>query len=196
MFAFSLKDGNCGHCRIAAAFIFKYEERDRNLSILFRPPVGQSALGGFGDPEVDNLRHRLGIVDGYQNVRGFKVPMNYPFLVGVLDSQANLSEQLQTLAGGKLIFIAILYNQITRRIADQRGTDGIELARLLALVHVAMAEAGLAVWESKYFYDFWRPITGIRESDVSTGPTDLGDGNAATVGDPTFSPLGAPPRHR
>jgi hypothetical protein len=85
-----------------------------------------------------------------------------------------------------------LYNQITRRIADQRGTDGIELARLLALVHVAMAEAGLAVWESKYFYDFWRPITGIRESDVSTGPTGLGDGNAATVGDPTFSPLGAP----
>jgi hypothetical protein len=85
-----------------------------------------------------------------------------------------------------------LYNQITVHIADQIGTDGIELARLLALVNVAMADAGMAIWESKYFYDFWRPITGIRESDPGTGPTGAGDGNAATVGDPTWTPLGAP----
>ncbi|HEY7534301.1 MAG TPA: vanadium-dependent haloperoxidase, partial [Nitrospiraceae bacterium] len=43
-----------------------------------------------------------------------------------------------------------------------------------------------------YFYDFWRPITGIRESDEGTGPTGAGDGNPATVGDKNFSPLGAP----
>jgi hypothetical protein len=85
-----------------------------------------------------------------------------------------------------------LYNQITVHIADQMGTDGIELARLLALVNVAMADAGIAIWESKYFYDIWRPITGIRESDPGTGPTGAGDGNAATVGDPTWTPLGAP----
>ena len=47
-------------------------------------------------------------------------------------------------------------------------------------------------WESKYHYDFWRPITGIRESDPGTGPTGAGDGNPNTVGDPTFTPLGAP----
>lgn len=85
-----------------------------------------------------------------------------------------------------------LYNQIALQIADQMGTDGIELARLLALANVAMAEAGLAAWDSKYYYDIWRPITGIRESDPGTGPTGLGDGNAATVGDPGFMPLGAP----
>jgi len=85
-----------------------------------------------------------------------------------------------------------LYNQITVHIADQMGTDGIELARLLALVNVAMADAGIAIWESKYYYDFWRPITGIRESDPGTGPTGDGDGNAATIGDPTWTPLGAP----
>jgi hypothetical protein len=72
------------------------------------------------------------------------------------------------------------------------GTDALELARLLALVNVAMADAGIAVWESKFFYDFWRPIGGIRESDAGTGPTSLGDGNSATVGDPTWMPLGAP----
>lgn len=85
-----------------------------------------------------------------------------------------------------------LYNQITAQIAEQMGTDGMELARLLALVNVAMADSGIAIWESKYYWDFWRPVTGIRESDPGTGPTGKGDNNSATVGDPTFTPLGAP----
>jgi hypothetical protein len=75
-----------------------------------------------------------------------------------------------------------LYNQITLHIAEQRRTGAIELARLLALVNVAMADAGIAIWESKYHYVFWRPVTGIRESD----------GNPRTAPDPTYSPLGAP----
>ncbi len=78
------------------------------------------------------------------------------------------------------------------QIADQRRSGPIELARLLALVNVAMADAGIAIWESKYHYQFWRPVTGIRESDEGTGPTGEGDGNPDTPGDPTFSPLGAP----
>ena len=85
-----------------------------------------------------------------------------------------------------------LYNQIVMHIADQQGTHVVERARLLALVNVAMADAGIAVWESKYFYEFWRPVTGIREADPGTGPTSAGDGNPATVGDLTFTPLGAP----
>ena len=85
-----------------------------------------------------------------------------------------------------------LYNQITVHIADQMHLDTINLARLLALVNTAMADTGIAVWESKYFYNFWRPVTGIRESDPGTGPTGLGDGNPNTTGDPTFVPLGAP----
>ena len=85
-----------------------------------------------------------------------------------------------------------LYNQIALQIADQMRTDDYEVARLLAIVNVAMADAGLAVWESKYHYDFWRPITGIRESDLGTGPTGAGDGNPGTIGDPGFMPLGAP----
>jgi len=67
-----------------------------------------------------------------------------------------------------------------------------DLARLLALANTAMADAAMSVWDSKYFYDFWRPVTGIRESDVGTGPTGAGDGNALTIGDPNFTPLGAP----
>jgi membrane-associated phospholipid phosphatase len=66
------------------------------------------------------------------------------------------------------------------------------LARLLALINIAMADAGIAIWESKYFHDFWRPVTGIREASVGTGPTGAGDGNDATIADPAFTPLGAP----
>jgi hypothetical protein len=85
-----------------------------------------------------------------------------------------------------------LYNQVTTQIAEQMGLNVVELARLLALVNTAMADAAIAIWESKYYHDFWRPVTGIREADFGTGPTGRGDGNPATVGDPGFSPLGAP----
>lgn len=85
-----------------------------------------------------------------------------------------------------------LYNQLAVQIGDQRSLSGIQFARLLALVNTAMADAAMTVWESKYHYDLWRPIAGIRESDPGTGPTGLGDGNPDTVGDPNFMPLGAP----
>ncbi len=85
-----------------------------------------------------------------------------------------------------------LYNQLTVQIADQRRLSAIQFARLLALVNVGTADAAMTVWESKYYYDFWRPITGIRESDPGTGPTGLGDGNPDTIGDTNFMPLGAP----
>ena len=77
-----------------------------------------------------------------------------------------------------------LYNQITLKIADQKKTGGLELARLLTLVNVAMADAGMGIWDSKYYYDYWRPVTGIREANT--------DGNSDTTADASFSPLGAP----
>ena len=85
-----------------------------------------------------------------------------------------------------------MYNQITMHIAAQLHTDTVDLARLLALVNTAMADAGIASWEAKFYYNFWRPVTAIREADPGTGPTGLGDFNPLTIGDPTFTPLGAP----
>lgn len=86
-----------------------------------------------------------------------------------------------------------LYNQLTMQIANDRGiSDNLELARLLAILNVSMADAGITSWESKFFYNYWRPVTAIRESDAGTGPTGKGDGNAQTFGDPSWTPLGAP----
>jgi vanadium-dependent haloperoxidase-like protein/PAP2 superfamily protein len=77
-----------------------------------------------------------------------------------------------------------LYNQIAVHIAKLKGTSGIRLARLLALVNVAMADAGLVCWETKYREEFWRPVTGIRQGNS--------DSNPLTAGDPNFIPLGSP----
>jgi hypothetical protein len=78
-----------------------------------------------------------------------------------------------------------LYNQIALHIANQRGmTDPAELTRMLALLNVSMSDAGVASWETKYFYNIARPITAIRQGEI--------DGNPSTIGDPSWTPLGAP----
>lgn len=77
-----------------------------------------------------------------------------------------------------------LYNQIAVQLALSRSRDALELARTLALVNVAIADTTISVWDTKYYYDFWRPVTAIREADD--------DYNPATRADPHWTPLGAP----
>jgi membrane-associated phospholipid phosphatase len=67
----------------------------------------------------------------------------------------------------------------------QRRSSLLENARLLALLDLAMADAGIACWEAKYHYVFWRPVTAIPLADT--------DGNPATIPDPLWMPLFATP---
>ena len=85
-----------------------------------------------------------------------------------------------------------LYNQLLVQFADQMQSNAIESGRLLALANLAMADAGIASWESKFYYSVWRPISGIREAETGLGSHGFGDGNPETTGDPNFIPLGAP----
>ncbi|MBM3271467.1 MAG: phosphatase PAP2 family protein [Candidatus Sericytochromatia bacterium] len=80
------------------------------------------------------------------------------------------------------------YNQLTRVIARQQRNSPAQNARLFALVNLAMADAGIACWDSKYFYNLWRPIVGIRQAET--------DGNGETGQDATWTPLGAPASNR
>jgi hypothetical protein len=83
-----------------------------------------------------------------------------------------------------------LYNQIAMQLAVQMQLGAVEYARMLALINVGMADSALACWESKYFYKFWRPVTGIRRAnDPQTKPQDK---NPEISPDPSFIPLGAP----
>jgi hypothetical protein len=85
-----------------------------------------------------------------------------------------------------------LYSQIALQLALRKTADPLELARVLALVNVAVADAAIAVWDTKYVYDVWRPVHGIREASPGSSPTGQGDGNPATIGDPAWTPLGSP----
>ncbi len=77
-----------------------------------------------------------------------------------------------------------MYNQALRTIAAQQGNTTEQNAEMFAKATVAMADAGIVAWNAKFEYDFWRPVTGIREADL--------DGNPLTEADPNWVPLGAP----
>jgi hypothetical protein len=73
------------------------------------------------------------------------------------------------------------WNRLTRSIAEEKGLDSWENARLFGLLNLALADGYIGSWETKYHYNFWRPVTAIHEGDT--------DGNPATEGDPTWTPL-------
>ena len=64
------------------------------------------------------------------------------------------------------------WNRIARELSVSRNLDEWQSARLLALVHLAMADGFIGGFEAKYHYNYWRPATAIRESD-STWLPDL-----------------------
>jgi hypothetical protein len=72
-------------------------------------------------------------------------------------------------------------NQVLRDVAIDRQLGIGDTARLLALGNLAAADVGIAVWDSKVHYNFWRPITAIREGDS--------DGNPNTSGDASWTPF-------
>jgi hypothetical protein len=73
-----------------------------------------------------------------------------------------------------------LYNQIVRVIAIQQNNTLEQNARLFAMINYGLGDAGIAAWDCKYYYSFWRPIVGIRTSTTYT------------QADPTWLPYGSP----
>jgi hypothetical protein len=71
--------------------------------------VGQVLVGRrLGDAEVDDLGHCHGIMQGDQDVRGLDVAVDDSLLMRVLDGLANLDEEIEPVARGKLGFVTIL----------------------------------------------------------------------------------------
>lgn len=79
------------------------------------------------------------------------------------------------------------WNPVVRQIATLKKLDVVDCARLFALVAMATDDAFIAVFDAKYHYNFWRPVTAIRNADVT--------GNAATPRDASWLPLGDTPMH-
>src|SRR5581483_3983920 len=79
------------------------------------------------------------------------------------------------------------YTPLVQQVAEAKKMDLVDCARLYALVSMAASDAFIAVFDAKYAYNFWRPITAIRNADLTSNP--------ATPRDPSWSPLGVTPPH-
>jgi hypothetical protein len=79
------------------------------------------------------------------------------------------------------------YNFAMQSIVTQHGMDLVDAAHLLAMGNIVSTDAGMACYDSKFFYLAWRPITAIRNADK--------DGNPDTTADPTWQSLLGVPGH-
>ena len=80
-----------------------------------------------------------------------------------------------------------IYYGVVRSVAAMPGRDTVRNARLFAAVAQAMDDAMISVFDAKYHYNFWRPITAIRNGDI--------DGNNGTEREAAWSPLIDAPMH-
>jgi hypothetical protein len=106
--------------------------------------------------------------------------------MGAKSGSARTAEQTEIARFWELVGPAT-YNPVARQLSAAKGLDTIENARLFALFSIAAADAGVAIFEAKYKYNFWRPVTAIRNADM--------DGNNATERDPGWEPFIRTPMH-
>jgi hypothetical protein len=74
-----------------------------------------------------------------------------------------------------------------RQLSAAKGLGLAENARLFALLNMGVANTFINDWDAKFTYNFWRPLTAIRNGDM--------DGNDATERDPSWTPLNDTPMH-
>jgi hypothetical protein len=79
------------------------------------------------------------------------------------------------------------YNPLGIHLVNEKKLDTVDSARVLALLAIAGFDAGLAVFDAKYAYNFWRPVTAIRNGDI--------DGNDGTERDERWEPFIPTPMH-
>ena len=78
-----------------------------------------------------------------------------------------------------------VFNSAARQVSAAQGKTLSENARIFALLAMAICDASIAAFDTKYFYNYWRPVTAIRAGDT--------DDNQKTDWDPTWLPLIATP---
>lgn len=80
-----------------------------------------------------------------------------------------------------------LWNPVLQQAVIGRGLNMSAAARTMALVWMAASDSGVACWDAKYVYNYWRPQPAIVNGDI--------DGNPATLGETSWAPLVPTPPH-
>ena len=81
----------------------------------------------------------------------------------------------------------VLWQRTLRGVATTYIGNLGDSARMFALANLSAADAAIGAWDAKLYYNFWRPITAIRNADT--------DGNAQTIADPNWTPFIATPNY-
>jgi hypothetical protein len=153
-------------------------------------PVGTAPAStpGWGDvtPWVIDLSHFQVNGPPLLSSRRWARDYNEVKELGSLTSAIRTDEQTQ-IARFWLGASGVIWNHIARQLILARNMDSSAAARALALMYLAGADASIACWNAKYTFNFWRPITAIRNGDT--------DGNPGTDADPAWTPLATTPQH-
>ncbi|GIZ47767.1 hypothetical protein CKM354_001085000 [Cercospora kikuchii] len=166
------------------------------------PGVYQRTPGGLTAPDTPQARY-LRTFGGIGNITRFRAPpppaidseeyegiLNYVKAQGEQNSTERTDYNTETAyfwrESSPIIWSRFAYNVLANRYA----TDVLSSAKFAAQLNYALANAAIAGWDSKSFYDAWRPVTAIRRTDVW-----LPSGN--NVSDPEWTPLLSPtPNHQ
>jgi hypothetical protein len=155
------------------------------------PPAGAAALTpGWGQVTP------FGLQDGSQ----FRLPpppalrtgryandYNEVRLVGRFDSPFRPQDRTEVAVFYAVATPVQVWNSAARQVSVAQGKTLSENARIFALLAMAMGDASIAIFDTKYHYNFWRPVTAIQAGGL--------DGNRKTDPDPGWLPLIATPAH-
>lgn len=86
-----------------------------------------------------------------------------------------------------LIGAPVAYHPFVRQLVIVKQMSIVDSARFMAFVAIGLNDAFIAVLDAKYHYNFWRPITAIRNGDM--------DANPATDVEATWQPIASTPMH-
>jgi len=106
--------------------------------------------------------------------------------VGRVNSATRTAQQTET-ARFWLAPSPPIYMTFSRKLVTAKQMTVLDSARFMALMMIALNDALIASFDAKYHYEFWRPITAIRNGDI--------DGNPATDREATWQPITATPMH-
>ena len=183
----------------AAADLLQIRATDGSAS---RPPPDQST-GATGDFRPTPPGFAAAVCTRWSAVRPFVLrrssqfrppppeALSSPAYAAAINEVKTLGQDTSTSRTAEQTTIATFWsapiqnywNAFAEDVALARRDDIETTARTLALLDLGLADATVAMYDAKYSYRLWRPITAVRLSGA--------DGNPLTTGDPTWTPFAA-----
>jgi len=107
--------------------------------------------------------------------------------IGGAKSSKRTAEQTEAVKFWTQLNFGPAWEEVTRQLSAAKNLSLAENARLFALLNMGIANTFINDWDAKFTYNFWRPVTAIRNGDQ--------DGNDATERDAGWTSFNAVPMH-